>query len=108
VNCQRRAMRMNGCDEAVFSTTHRESEYSWKMKPTKARIDARFATAAETAEILGVPVSRMKELVRLVRTGSNGTASKHQRTLATQKRRDGCPATARKRHARGKVTKAGR
>lgn len=78
------------------------------MKPTKARIDARFATAAETAEILGVSVSRMKELVRLVRTGSNGTASEHQRVMATQKRRNGRPATTRKRHVRGKVAKASR
>jgi hypothetical protein len=31
----------------------------------KARIDARFATAKETANVLGVPYSRMKKLVSL-------------------------------------------
>jgi hypothetical protein len=31
----------------------------------RARIDARFATAKETANALGVPTSRVKKLVRL-------------------------------------------
>jgi hypothetical protein len=86
-----------------------QSEYNSRMKPTKVRIDAKFATAEEAAEILGVPTSRMKDLVRLMRSGSNGKLSKDQAlALDTQKRRNGRTAVGRKGHARGKVAKASR
>jgi hypothetical protein len=100
----------------------------------KARIDARFATAKETANVLGVPFSRMKKLVSLTHSTVGDETTARWRTFNTQqgknlsnalgsvhfkasdskdkasskKRRATKKSASRKRHARGKVAKAGR
>jgi len=104
----------------------------------KARIDARFATAKETANVLGVPFSRMKKLVSLTHStfgdepvarwhafktqqGKNSSKNPHlgfvsvhfkasdsKDKSSSKKRRATKKSASRKRHARGKVTKASR
>jgi hypothetical protein len=99
----------------------------------KARIDARFATAKETANVLGVPFSRMKKLVSLTHStlGDETAARWHafdtqqgknlskalvsvhfsasdSKDKASSKKRKATKSASRKRHARGKVAKAGR
>jgi hypothetical protein len=103
-----------------------------------ARIDARFATAKETASVLGVPSSRMKKLVGLtgstLRKAASGRwhAFKTQEANGSRNKTNGVPvnvyfkksdskngttpkkrsstkkSVSRKRRARGKLAKATR
>lgn len=69
----------------------------------KARIDARFATAEETARVLGVPNSRLKKLMRLADSlipQNNGSRASYATSVTNGKSLQGNSNAA---HARFKV-----
>jgi hypothetical protein len=84
----------------------------------QTQIDSGFATPREIAKILGVPISRMKKLVKLAQAsvkgrGNNGLSDKASSPVAyfkksATKRKAGTKSASRKRYARGKASKAHR
>jgi hypothetical protein len=78
----------------------------------KARIDSRFATAAETAKVLGVPRARLKKLVRFAdsllhqRNGSSLSYATAEKARAPKLKASKKSQSGLKRHARAKVAKA--
>ena len=86
----------------------------------RARIDAPFATAKDTAEVLGVPNSRVKKLLKLAASAFRknhwaGDSALHLKASNPKPKRSPLKRKATKksgasvkRHARGKVAKAPR
>jgi len=86
----------------------------------RARIDARFATAKETADVLGVPSSRVKRLTALMSSelalfrSKNGNKSSNGKigayelkgdTGRAKQRADKKSGASGRRHARGKLSR---
>ena len=87
----------------------------------QTQLDSGFATPREIAKVLGVPVSRMKKLVKLAqstmkrrgRKNDNGVSDKANSPVAdfkkaSTKRKAATKSASNKRYAGGKASKAGR
>jgi hypothetical protein len=73
----------------------------------RTRIDAPFATPKQTAAVLGVSSSRMKKLVGLTRDDPDNHSAAFSTPERSIPKRNGRIAS-RRRHARGKASKAAR
>jgi hypothetical protein len=87
----------------------------------QTQLDSGFATPREIAKVLGVPISRMKKLVKLAQSSIKGHGKKAANGLSDKatspvayfknvstKRKAGRKSASRKRYARGKASKARR